>query len=515
MAEEINIVQTENVNHSQNKDINNPNKKPKKKMNKNVRNYLIYIIILLVVTGFTVYFVLKDDPSKVFGYIQNSNYKFLIIAVLLVLCAFSIEGLILMILAKMYRRKYHWWQGILNCLIGEFFSAITPSASGGQFVQAYTFSKQKIKVTNAASILYMHFILYQSVLVLFSTVIFIWKFPELRAYGQTIPIGSWNLSIVSLAVIAFIINFSVIAGLFFLAFSKRLHRFVTVKGIGLLAKLHIVKNKDQKIFELNTKLETFRIELKKLLQNWKVIVICFVLFTLKLAILNAIPYFVIRALGGETPFIDTNEFNNVINCISMTLFSTTISSLIPIPGASGVTELVFKLCYDNLINGDGYLTNAIILVWRFITYYTGLILGFLTFILYRGSPRKESLHGNDKTMLQLRIIMVNEEKSLTMVDPEDAIESVNDDTEDITPQQIHDHFQHVKDELAKQLNKNDKAVDKELDAKKKGIFVSWRQRREAQLEKRREKEKAKREEKIRKAREAEEKDEQSSSKEVE
>jgi hypothetical protein len=107
-------------------------------------------------------------------------------------------------------------------------------------------------------------------------------------------------------------------------------------------------------------------------------------------------------------------------------------------------------------------------------------------------------------MLQLQIILVNEEKSLTIVDADELSEKDKERFEDLTPENIDSHFEKVKEELLTQLQTNDKAVDKELYQKKKGTFVSLRERRERQLEKRRQKEKAKRDEMIRKAREAEE-----------
>ena len=130
-------------------------------------------------------------------------------------------------------------------MIGVFFSGITPSNSGGQFAQAYTFSKQNIKITNAASILFMHFILYQIVLVLFGGAVMIFKFNEMRGLTEVIPIFGINFDIISLAFVGFAINTLVIVGLFFLAFSSKFHNFLIKYGIGLLAKLHIVKNKDE------------------------------------------------------------------------------------------------------------------------------------------------------------------------------------------------------------------------------------------------------------------------------
>ena len=122
-------------------------------MNKNSKKYIIYIAILLIVTVLAVYFVVKQDPKSVIDAILNCNVPWLIVSILAVVIYFLVEGIILMILTRMYKRKYPYVKAILNTMIGTFFSNITPSSSGGQFAQAYTFSKQGVKVTNAASIL--------------------------------------------------------------------------------------------------------------------------------------------------------------------------------------------------------------------------------------------------------------------------------------------------------------------------------------------------------------------------
>ena len=52
-----------------------------------------------------------------------------------------------------------------------------------------------------------------------------------------------------------------------------------------------------------------------------------------------------------------------------------IGSFIPIPGGTGGLEYGFINFFKNFIIGSKL--NAIMLLWRFITYYFGMILGAL------------------------------------------------------------------------------------------------------------------------------------------
>ncbi len=428
----------------------------KRKMTKQARKYAINISIMVIVSAIAIFFVLKDDPVKVFKNLAGSDLGFVFIAIGIMFLYYLVEALILTILARMYKRNYPYYKGFFNAMIGTFFSGITPSNSGGQFVQAYTFSKQGVKVTNAASILLMHFIVYQISSVLFSAVILIFKFSELRAHTTPIPVFGFNFDIIFLSLIGFGINAFVIIILFFAAFSKKLHHFITTTGVNIMYKFHIIKDKNQKALELSAKFETFRIELKRLLQNFWVLIITMILFIVKMILFNLIPYFIARSLKVE--FTKSNTFMNMVNTTSMSLLSTTITSMVPIPGASGGAELVFRMLFNDFFGGDGSQISAIILIWRGITYYMGLIIGFVIFLLYHESPKKESIHGNEKTLLQLRIVYLdNESKTLKMMDDKELEPT---DEEVLTPEEIEKRFKNLKDELSKQLIKNDDADTK-------------------------------------------------------
>ena len=426
----------------------------KRKINKQTKKYILNISVMVIVSIITIFFMLKDDPSKVINSLANCNVLYLLLAIVIMLSFYLVESIILTVLARMYKRNYKYSKGFLNCMIGAFFSGITPSNSGGQFAQAYTFSKQGVKITNAASILLMHFIVYQTVSVLFSMLVLIFKFDEMRAYTQVIKIFGINFEILSLAVLGFVINASVILVLFFAAFSKKLHHFITTTGVKIMYKFHFIKDMDQKALELNAKFESFRIELKRLMQNGWILIATCLLFLIKLLLLNIIPYFVALSLGVK--FRSDDTFLNILNTTSMSLFSTTITGMVPIPGASGGAELVFKMLFDNFFYADGSQINAIILIWRSITYYLGLIIGFIIFMLYHEAPKKDYMHGNSKTLLQLRIVTLDSEnKTLKMVEDDEEI-----DENELSSEEIEARFNQLKKELLDQLKEQEESLIK-------------------------------------------------------
>lgn len=430
-------------------------------MTKSSKKYIVYISILVVVTALAVYFVLKQDPKSVINVILNCNIGWLLVSILGVVFYFLVEGIILMILTRMYKRKYSYVKSILNTMIGTFFSNITPSSSGGQFAQAYTFSKQGVKVTNAASILFMHFILYQIVMVLFSLFILVFKYNDLSMTTVKINLFGVNFSLISISLIGFVINTFVIVALFLLAFSERLHQFIVTKGIDFLHKIKIVKDKKEQAIKINTKVETFRLEFKRLTQNWPVLLITSILFFIKLIIISSIPYFLAKSMGLE--FSSTNEFINIVDTTSMTWLVSSITQMVPIPGGSGGAELVFQnmfggTFFKNATNAD---ISALILLWRSVTFYLGLIIGFIVFISYRESPKKESfLHGDNKTLLELQVINLENERRKTLVLNEYV-------EEELSIEDIEKRFLSLKKDLQDKLNKNEELINQEMNDKKR------------------------------------------------
>ena len=431
-------------------------------MTKNAKKYIVYISILVVVTVLAVYFVMKQDPKAVIDVILSCDVGWLLASIGVVMIYIILEGIILTIIARMYKRKFPFYKGILNMFIGTFFSNITPSSSGGQFAQAYTFSKQGVKVTNAASILFMHFILYQIVMVLFSLVIFIFKYNQLESMTSHINVLGLDFSVISISLIGFVINTFVIVALFLLAFSEKLHQFIVTKGISFLHKIKIIKNKEEQVIKLNTKVETFRLEFKRLTQNWPVLLITSILLLLRIIVISSVPYFLAKSMGLE--FSSTNEIVNIIDTTSMTWLISSITQMVPIPGGSGGAELVFQnmfggTFFTNATNAD---ISALVLLWRSVTFYLGLIIGFIVFVTYRESPKKESfLHGDNRTLLELEVINLDNERKKTLILNEYVEPTI------ISVEDIENRFKSLKEDLKKQLEKNEEMVNKELDKKGK------------------------------------------------
>ncbi len=180
---------------------------------KNIKKYILNVAIILIVGGLSIYFSIGNQLEGTIKSLKHCHLGWLLVVAILMCIFYLINAMNLTLFAKVYKKDYTLKQGIVNAMAGIFFNGITPMASGGQFYQVYAFNKQGIKATYSSSILLMIFIVYQSVLVVYTSIIMLLKF----VYFSKLYSGFF-----SLAFIGFIINLVVISTLFLGAKSEKL-----------------------------------------------------------------------------------------------------------------------------------------------------------------------------------------------------------------------------------------------------------------------------------------------------
>jgi len=384
-------------------------KEKKSKISKQQIQYLFSILIMIGVTALAVYYVLKDNITETLSTLSSANIYYILIMVGIMLTSYLIEGTVLAIFARSYKRKYRNYQGVLNGLIGSFFSSITPFASGGQFVQAFTFTKQGIKAPNAASILVMSFIVSQIAIVIMGILAISIGYSSTIVNMNDITIWGLTISPIAFSSIGFIISCISLGFLFFMSYSKHLHHFILNTCINIGAKLHLIREPEKTRVHLAAQVATFRIELSRLLRNFWVLVITIILEFFKFLCWHMMPFFAGLALGADMS-------GNFFKCIWSNSYLQMITSYIPIPGGSGSTEAGFQILFSSIYN-DTAITSAANLLCRGITFYLTLFIGFFVFLLYKGSPKaKITQYNNRETFVDLQVLYLAENKAINLKD---------------------------------------------------------------------------------------------------
>lgn len=399
-----------------------PEEEAKERKKKKI-TYICYLLFILIVTGVVLAVSLTqgNTAGEVFKLFQNMNFTYFAVLCLAIIGTFLLNSFILWLFVKLYSKHYHYHRAIANKAIGTFYDGITPGSSGGQVAQIYTFKKQGISVSNAASVMVMMYIVYQSCLILMGIIsvsTHAKDFLDLQTInivinGQQIPIP-----VVLFIILGFGLNLLVIVLLIFMSTSTRFQSFVTGKVINFGAKLHLIKKPDETRLNVNTQVENFRIEFRRLQSNIPFTILVSILTFLALTIVDSYPFICGLALNGFKEFETTNEIiHKLFLSIVYTNFHQMITGLIPLPGSSGISEYVFYLLFNSYFNAENFEssggTNAVMLLWRFMTFHIPFLITGIVSATYRtrGSQEDEFISADKKTYYTIQMETFDERKA--------------------------------------------------------------------------------------------------------
>ncbi len=316
-------------------------------------------IILLLLTLIILYIILRNDMSKIIEAITNMNYLYLLVAILFYFLSLIIKAYVLYSCVN-NKEKLTLGQAIKHNIITQFFNGITPLSTGGQPMEIYMLMGCGINPSVATSIIVQNFIFYQTSLVIFGVLAVLYNcffhiFPSIPILRNFVLLG-------------FIINIIVVIILYMIILSKRKVKKLLIKIIHLLAKLKIIKEEEQMQEVWLKRLEEFHNSSKELRKRKTLAIKGIILNFISLTCLYIIPLPLIYGL---------NDFSslNVLNTLVASAYVLIIGAFIPAPGASGGIEYGFIKFFGNFI--PKITLNATLLIWRFITYYLGMILGAL------------------------------------------------------------------------------------------------------------------------------------------
>ncbi|MCH4890896.1 flippase-like domain-containing protein [Acidaminobacter sp. JC074] len=320
------------------------------------KNQFWLIISFLFIIGATIYLYTSGQYLNVINALSGINKGWLLTAFVFICIYWLIESGIVHTLINQLYEKRAFKDSLRVSMIGQFFSGITPFATGGQPAQLLLLNKIKVSVGIGSSILMSKFIIYQSVLVLYAAILLIIK-------------GKFFISevnnIFSLVILGFGINLLVISGLLFISFARNSNKKIIFFLINVLYKLKLIKDIDKAQSKVIHHMEDFHNQIT-LMKNHKGLMIKIILLTiLQLTSYFTVPYFLYKGFGlSGVP---------VINIIAATAFVLMVTSFIPMPGGSGGAEGGFYIIF-----GMFFLPKLIvpaILLWRIITYYLWMFVG--------------------------------------------------------------------------------------------------------------------------------------------
>ncbi len=327
------------------------------KMNNKVKQTISFLV-LFIVTILVLYFTLKDNYEAIIEEIVHINKIWLLVGFILIFGYWGLKAVVIQNLSKKIQDQFSFKQAMEMTLKTNFFHAVTPFATGGQPYQIYYLKKADIRLSDASNIVIQNFIIYQIALVMLGVIAvlsnhFLGLFPDNNLLKYLVTLG-------------FICNLIVIIGLFVLTSAKKLNQFVMKHVIGFLAKLKIIKNREKTVKKFQESLEEFHNGKKLLLKDKKNFIRLIIVDLFALICQYAIPLALLFGTGDYTSM-------NLFTALVASSYVMLLGSFVPIPGGTGGLEYGFMVFYGYFITSSSL--SAVMLLWRFITYYFALILG--------------------------------------------------------------------------------------------------------------------------------------------
>ncbi len=320
--------------------------------------------ILVFLIGFAVYFFIlfKNDAEEIKNKIKDIQIPYILIALLLFLIFVILESLILHILTVNKVKGIKFKDSFQVNLATQFFNSVTPFASGGHPFQVLYLNARGIKIKDSTSIILMNFISYSLSFVIVGLVFLVFKF---QYFNNLLRGQGYNY----LLLIGFGVNIFATSLTFFLAFSKKIyHLLVEVIWLKIIHWPFLRRfNLENKTDNIVKTIDDFNHEIKELNKHKLLWLESVSLQIIRILINNVIPLFIFLALGE-------NVAGNEINLVVGAFFVAMVMSYIPSPGASGGAEGLFYIIFGVFF--DRVSIIAAMLLWRFITYYFTLFLGF-------------------------------------------------------------------------------------------------------------------------------------------
>jgi uncharacterized protein (TIRG00374 family) len=328
-----------------------------------------FSLIFIVLSAITMLFILfkNDDLINLFKVVKNIDLNYIILALLFIFIFWFIEAtLIYALIIKFTDRKKNlknFWLAMKVTMIGQYYSNITPMATGGQPVQLYLLKDDNISLSNGTAILISKFLLFQIGVTIYSVCLALYKIKLLLNYYNSASV---------FVIAGLIINMIMLTTILLIAFNQQILSKISASIYNFLFKIHVIKDTKKLIDKTENFISEYKESIGKLREDYWFTIKMYAVSFLQLTVYFSTTFFVYKSFN-------LNE-SNIIDIICLQSFLYMAVSFIPTPGTAGASEIGFLLLFGHLFPAN--IISTALLLWRGINYYFSLIFsGIFSFTI--------------------------------------------------------------------------------------------------------------------------------------
>lgn len=332
----------------------------------NARREALWSLLFVLIAGASVWVIVSRTRSFSFSafmdYVRDASVPWLLLAVGCMLAHIGFEGGAILEICRAFGHPRRAADGFVYASADIYFSAITPSATGGQPASAYFMLRDGIPGPVTTVALLINLIMYTLSIVAIGLFCFVAR-PEV--YGLFSPVA--RLMIAAGCAVQ-----CGLALLFYLLLrkSRLLHR-ICDGGLRLLAKARLVRRPEEKRARLDAAIEDYRRNVRLAAGQWRMLIKAFFLNLMQRAALIAVTMCTFRAVGGAGA--------RMLDAWAVQGFAVLGYNFVPIPGGMGVADLL-------LLDGFGQMMSEqsavhLELLSRTISFYSCILICGATVLL--------------------------------------------------------------------------------------------------------------------------------------
>ena len=301
------------------------------------KNKLLWAILFVVIAGLSIWMVTLQSrsfsASGFLGYIKSSFNWWLVASAVSMLGFIIFEGLAVMTICRALGYKKSFGNGYIYSASNIYFSAITPSATGGQPASAFFMLKDGIPGSVVTVALLLNLIMYTFAILIMGVAAFLMK-----------PSVFFHFTALSkiLIVLGFLVQ--LLLALFFILVLKRKKLLYGIcdAAVRILGRIRIIKNVPKTEEKLARSIDAYNGYVCALKGKRDTIVKALLLNVLQRFMLVAVTVFAFMASGGSGA-----DAKAIWVTQSMVILG---SNSVPVPGAMGVADYLLLDGFNNMMS---------------------------------------------------------------------------------------------------------------------------------------------------------------------
>lgn len=342
-----------------------------------IKKKLLWTILFIVIAVASISAVIMGtkgfSAENFLGYISTLSPIWIAVALMCMFGYIFFEGAAITTICRAFGYKCTNRDGFLYSASDIYFSAITPSATGGQPACAYFMMRDGIPGTLTTALLFLNLAMYALSIVVIGLICLIFH-PELL----------FCFSPVSRALIyfGFAAQIGLCAVFLLLIKNEKLLHKICLGALRFLGRIHVVRHLDQRLEKLEKSMVEYRECVALLRGRFWLSMKVFLCNLIQRGLLIAITVFTFLSGGGDA--------SKCIDIYALQSYVVIGTNVLPIPGAMGVTDYFLLDAFEDVMTSSEAV-NLELLSRSVAFYFCVIVCGasvLIKFLIQRKARKK-------------------------------------------------------------------------------------------------------------------------------